>query len=187
MILDPWVPSNQGFFNLRTMDKGCDAAGHFGDNVYGDGFGEQICPKCGKPWKEPEKVKKIGVKDITKKNITNFATGIHKWMVRQKLEDYEYEQYIFRAFLCRPCTIRGKCDKCGCHTPYMYFSPEKMDERGNWPSFAESEEDWKLYKEGSSTYRQFNSWIKILINSGDITSNRDNRIWAILRQKELPR
>jgi hypothetical protein len=55
------------------------------------------------------------------------------------------EQAIYRALLCRPCLVNGRCVECGCKTPNMFFSINKEDSQKKWGKMLEAEE-WEAFK-----------------------------------------
>jgi len=127
---------------------------------------------------------KIQAKDITLKNISNFTQGMINFANRKQLPDYVYEQYLYRAFVCRPCTINGKCLHCGCHTPHVMFAPNKVDPISKWPTKL-SEEDWEKYKEQSAYWAPLAMWISTLIKMEIIIDIRDDKLWSLLRENKL--
>lgn len=134
--------------------------------------------------KTEEKGHKIGLKDITPKNISNFAQGMINFANRKNLPDYVFEQYIYRAFVCRPCTIKGKCYGCGCATPHVMFAPNKLDPYENWPTKL-TEEEWEEHKYYSDKWEDFFNWTNRLTDLGIISGIRDDQLWSLLRATEL--
>lgn len=134
--------------------------------------------------KQTPEPKKIGIKDINPKNISNFTQGMINFANRKNLPDYVFEQYIYRAFVCRPCTIKGKCYGCGCATPHVMFAPNKLDPYGNWPTKL-SEEKWEDFKKSDNKWLSFLEWIYKLTAMGTITGIRDDELWSLLRTENL--
>ena len=65
---------------------------------------------------------------ITFSDVGNFIQGNSNYYLGSPA--HVREQAEFRALLCRPCLIQGKCKQCGCSTPTMFYSPNKEDHAG---------------------------------------------------------
>ena len=65
--------------------------------------------------------------DITPHNVRNFLEGYTNFVASKLISKHHLEQYMYRSWLCRECLANGRCIKCGCATPAMFFAPKKKD------------------------------------------------------------
>lgn len=72
------------------------------------------------------------LKDVTPSNVRNFLEGNANYFLGSP--EHIKEQAELRASLCSPCLENGKCKKCGCKTPHMFYAPNKVDSAGRWSS-----------------------------------------------------
>lgn len=102
-------------------------------------------------------------------DIKNYIEGKFLKFVDKTLDalkDYQKEQVYYRMYKCKSCLDNSKCLYCGCQTPDMFYSPDKIDSQLRWGKFL-SEEQWNLFKEQDSvsytlpTYRVNNREIVI--------------------------
>ncbi len=63
-------------------------------------------------------------------NVQNFIQGYKNLYLHDTLPLHIQEQVQLRSYLCSPCLTNGKCLRCGCKTPAMFYAPEKRDEAG---------------------------------------------------------
>lgn len=83
-------------------------------------------------------------------NVKNFIQGhLNKFLDNTEymsLELHIKEQVVYRASLCQDCYINGSCVKCGCKTPDMFYSPNKVDSLGKWNEMIEDKNQWEAFK-----------------------------------------
>jgi hypothetical protein len=86
---------------------------------------------------------------LKKDNIKNFIQGhLNKFLDNTEymsLELHIKEQVIYRASLCQDCYYNGSCLKCGCKTPDMFYSTNKVDSLGKWKEMLDKEQ-WNIFK-----------------------------------------
>lgn len=87
-------------------------------------------------------------------NIRNLVEGYYNHLNQEELPKHLKEQVLFRAYACKPCLDNGKCTKCGCKTPHMFYSPAKKDSDGKWAEFL-NEAQWNSLKENIDLYAEF--------------------------------
>lgn len=90
------------------------------------------------------------LKDIlNSNNIRDFVGGNYlMWkdqLTNKGIPYYVKEQALYRAILCRPCLVKGKCLICECRTPNMFFSKNKVDSGGKWGKMLDVE-NWEAFK-----------------------------------------
>lgn len=107
------------------------------------------------------------IKDITPSNIRNFVEGNINFYTKS-YPRYQLEQFLYRAYLCKPCLENGKCTHCGCKTPQMFFAPRKQDSQDKWPPFYFHEIDWDEYKRKHHKAMAFSDYL-----SQNILDNTD--------------
>ena len=95
------------------------------------------------------------IKDITPGNIRNFVEGNKNFIFSKNLPQFYLHQFYYRAYLCRNCLSNGKCVKCGCHAPAIFFAPRKHDALDRWPEFFFSEDRWEEFKSSSEEYSKY--------------------------------
>ena len=82
-------------------------------------------------------------------NVRDFIQGNYMmWkdqLTSTGIAKHYKEQALYRALLCRPCLINGKCLICNCKTPNMFFSINKVDSDNKWGAMVEVEE-WEAFK-----------------------------------------
>jgi hypothetical protein len=93
---------------------------------------------------------KLTLKDyFNPSNIRNFVEGNYMMLkdrLSQKgIHEHWKEQAIYRAMLCKPCLVNGKCTECGCKTPNLFFSSQKVDSKNNWGKML-NVQDWEAFK-----------------------------------------
>jgi hypothetical protein len=85
---------------------------------------------------------------VSKQDIKNFVQGNYlmvKDLLGGKQMDHIKEQALYRAMLCSDCLKAKKCSECGCATPGMFFSPEKIDSKYRWYKML-PKEYWEEFK-----------------------------------------
>jgi uncharacterized protein YcbK (DUF882 family) len=88
------------------------------------------------------------IQDINPENIKNFIQGNYlmvKDILGSDKMSHVKEQALYRAMLCPQCLIAGRCIKCGCKTPNMFYSPEKKCNNYKWHTML-PKEYWEEYK-----------------------------------------
>lgn len=97
----------------------------------------------------------ISAKDITPENINNFLSGHTNYLLRNTLlPKYIKEQAEWRMKVCQPCVKAGKCLKCGCKSPQLFYAPLKTDKDGKWGTMV-SKTEWDEFKRTSPQYSRY--------------------------------
>lgn len=92
--------------------------------------------------------------DITPNKARDFIEGSTLYATKNLLTPTHIrEQAIWRAFLCDECLNKGSCKICGCSTPAMFFSPNKVDSDKKWGVML-SKSKWKEFKENDEYYNK---------------------------------
>jgi len=101
---------------------------------------------------------------ITIRDARNFIEGNLYSILGNKLRPwYVTEQALFRAFKCYPCLKAGKCLRCGCSTPQMFFAKAKIDPDGKW-GIMMGKYEWEEYRKTADyldTIRQINKYVDL--------------------------
>jgi len=113
------------------------------------------------------------ITDITPSNIRNFVEGNINFYTKS-YPRYQLEQFLYRAYLCKPCLENGKCTHCGCKTPQMFFAPRKQDSQDKWPPFYFHEIDWEDYKRKHLKAMEFSDYLsQNILDNTDPTVDHD--------------
>lgn len=100
---------------------------------------------------------------ITIKDAKNFIDGHFQSLLANQFRPWFItEQALFRAMKCYPCLKAGKCLKCGCKTPQMFFSKAKTDSDGKWGVML-SKSQWMEYRK-TEQYKQTLAQINAYVN-----------------------
>lgn len=83
------------------------------------------------------------IKDITFQNVRNYVEGNIFAALEKNLPDHISEQAMYRMALCLDCLKNGRCLKCGCKTPQLFYAPMKQDDKWG-PMMSKSE--WEKFK-----------------------------------------
>jgi hypothetical protein len=82
-------------------------------------------------------------------NVKNYIQGNYNYFQYKlhdgNIEDHVMEQALYRAYLCQPCLVAGKCTGCSCTTPNLFFAPDKVDHDEKWGAML-SKEKWEEFK-----------------------------------------
>lgn len=92
-------------------------------------------------------------------DIRNVVEGYYNKLNQETLEPFIQEQILLRAYLCKPCLNNGKCTHCGCKTPHMFYSPNKVDSLNKWGTFM-TQVQWEALKNNIDSYAEFFKTLK---------------------------
>jgi hypothetical protein len=93
-------------------------------------------------------------------DVRNFIEGNYRFFNFKNNPEHINEQAFYRAAKCQDCLKAGKCRHCGCTTPNMFFSPNKIDALNKWGVMLD-EEGWKKFKNSDNEYKVFLSQQKV--------------------------
>lgn len=115
------------------------------------------------------------LKDPSK--VRDLVQGTVKFLNRDSIPIHEFQQAIYRSYLCAPCLANSRCIECGCATPYLFFAPNRRDRLKRWGPFL-SQQEWETFKNNSEDYSQFlqqlDSFIDEYYSGYTIDTNRIN-------------
>lgn len=110
---------------------------------------------------------------MTPHDIKNFIQGYAKYADVANLPLHQKEQVMLRMYMCKPCLDAGKCSKCGCSTPAMFYAPAKVDAARKFPEFF-SQTQWEILKANINEYAEFISQLNAeppTLRSVELVSN----------------
>ena len=103
------------------------------------------------------------IKYIKPSNIRDFIQGNYNYIKDthfNSLPLHIKEQAVFRMMMCVPCLKNGSCFECGCTTPNMFYSPNKVDSLGRWKEMLDDVE-WEKFKKDNDIKIDIDDIIKL--------------------------